>query len=236
MRILLVAATPFEIRPFLDKLHLAGRTGEQLSSYRYKDISIDVLIPGVGMVPTAFHLGRQLSAVQYDLAINAGIAGTFDRSMPLGTVVNVVEDCIPELGAEDGDNFLTVFDLGLTDPDAVPYQGGRLINDTARAEALMAPGRISKLPRVKGITSNTVRGSIQSIDRIRHLSTADLESMEGAAFLYGCLSENVPCLQVRAISNRVEERDRSGWKLDLALKNLNRLLFDILVDIYNPFP
>ena len=227
MKILLVAATFFEIRPFLEKLTLLGKQNEYVSRYRYHDLDIDLLIPGVGMVPTAYLLGRQLALHYYDLAINAGIAGTFHKSLPLGSVVNVVEDCVPELGAEDGDRFLSVFELGLTDPDAQPYRGGKLVNDPQEYN-LPGPGKVIRnLQKVRAITSNTTRGNAQSIARIRRIAEADIETMEGAAFFYACLSEKVPCLQIRSVSNRVEERDKSRWNLDLALKNLNRVLWDI---------
>ena len=227
MRILLVAATTFEIRPFLEKIPLVGIVSEQLSRYQFKDVIVDVLITGVGMVPTAWFLGKQLATEHYDLALNAGIAGTFSKSLAIGSVVTVVEDCIPELGAEDGDHLLSVFDLGLADPDSHPYQGGRLINDSIDEAAMVNLASIGKLPKAKGITSNTVRGNPDSISRIRQLSAADLESMEGAAFLYCCLSERIPCLQLRAISNLVEERDKSRWNLNLALKNLNKVLWEL---------
>ncbi|MCX6268027.1 MAG: futalosine hydrolase [Bacteroidetes bacterium] len=228
MRILLVAATIFEIRPFLDKLHFVGKQSDYLSLYQFKNNQIDVLIPGVGMVPTAFHLGRQLVVQRYELAINAGIAGTYYKYLPLGSVVNVVEDCVAELGAEDGENFLSVFELGLADPDTNPYRGGRLINDCIGSEIPGADEIIRELPNVKAITSNTVRGNVQSIARIQRIADADIESMEGAAFFYACFSEKTPCLQIRAVSNVVEERDKSRWNLDLALKNLNKTLFKII--------
>jgi futalosine hydrolase len=228
MNLLLVSATLFEIRPLLVKLPLVSRKDDRLSTYQYKNSFIDVLVPGVGMVPTAHYLGRQLSLKSYDLAINAGIAGTFNKALQPGLVVNVVEDCVAELGAEDGENFLSVFDLGLTDPDALPYRGGKLINEIPGFGLLSNHDIIGNLPKVKAITSNTVRGNIESIARIQRISRADIESMEGAAFFFGCLSENIPCLQIRSISNMVEERDKSQWNLDLALKNLNKALWDIL--------
>jgi len=228
MRFLLVSATVMEIRPFLDGLPLIEKQSEQLSRYQYKQSVIDVLVPGVGMVPTAYFLGKQLALEHYDLVLNAGIAGTFNKSLPLGSVVNVVEDCVPELGAEDGDQFLSVFQLGLADPDAIPYTSGRLINDILDKKNPVNLEIIRKLPKVTGITSNTIRGNAESIARIRRVAKADLESMEGAAFFYACFSEGVSCLQIRAISNLVEERDKSRWELSLALKNLNRLLMDFL--------
>jgi futalosine hydrolase len=84
---------------------------------------------------------------------------------------------------------------------------------------------------VKSITSNTIRGNVESIARIRRIAEADLESMEGAAFFFACFSERVPCLQVRSISNFIEERDKSRWNLELALKNLNRVLLEIVISI-----
>ena len=181
MNFLLVSATLMEIRLFLDGLPLIEKQSEQLSRYQYKKSVIDVLVPGVGMVPTAYFLGKQLAVQHYDLVVNAGIAGTFNKSLPLGSVVHVVEDCVPELGAEDGDQFLSVFELGLADPDAVPYTNGRLINDILDKKTPVNLEIIRKLPMVTGITSNTIRGNAESIARIRRVAKADLESKIGRA-------------------------------------------------------
>jgi futalosine hydrolase len=233
MHFLLVAATAFEIRHLIDRLPLPGKQSEQLSRYQYKSSTIDVLIPGVGMVPTAYFLGKYLAMQRYDLVINAGIAGTFNKSLPLGSVVNVVEDCVPELGAEDSDRFLSVFELGLADPDVHPYVHGKLVNDIFEIDSMINLEMIRKLPKVIGITSNTVRGNVESIARVQRMAMADLESMEGASFFFACFTERVPCLQIRAISNHVEERDKSLWKLNLALKNLNKVLWNSLNQLIN---
>ncbi len=234
MNILLVSATLFEIRPLLDQMPLITKRSDQLSTYQFKDIIMDVLIPGVGMVQTAYFLGKQMAHKTYDLAINAGIAGTFNASLPLGTVVNVTEDCVAELGAEDGDAFLSIFDLGLADPDTNPYRGGKLVSDSSESDTFLHKEVISKLPKVAAITSNTVRGNADSIARIRRIASADIETMEGAAFFFACISENVPCLQIRAVSNRVEKRDKSSWNLELALKNLNKVLWQLIMSQTRP--
>lgn len=226
MHFLIVSATTMEIRPFLEGLPLIEKQNEYLSRYQLKNSIIDILITGVGMVPTAYFLGKQLERQRYDLIINAGIAGTFNRELPLGTVVNVVEDCVPELGAEDVDQFLSIFELGLADPDSPPYLHGKLVNDILEKDLGINLEIIRNLPKVTGITSNTIRGNAESIIRIRKIAKVDLESMEGAAFFYACLSAGVPCLQIRAISNLVEERNKTHWKLPLALKNLNKLLME----------
>lgn len=228
MHLLFVAATFFEVRPLFDKLRLIGKSSALLSTYKFRDIPVDLLIPGVGMVPTAYHLGRQLSIQSYDLVINAGIAGTYNASLPLGAVVNVTEECIPEFGAEDGTKFLSVFELGLADPDEWPYRNGKLIN-YSNFEPLGS--YLETLIAVKGITTNTVKGSAESIARMRSQSNADIESMEGAAFFYAAAMAGNPFYQIRSISNLVEERDKSRWNLKLSLKNLNNSLEEILSSI-----
>jgi futalosine hydrolase len=57
--------------------------------------------------------------------------------------------------------------------------------------------------------------------------------MEGAAFLFACLSEKIPCAQIRSISNYIEKRDKSRWNVKLALDNLNKSLMEIIREISN---
>jgi len=54
------------------------------------------------------------------------------------------------------------------------------------------------------------------------------ESMEGAAFFYACKQAGVPCLQIRAVSNYVEKRNRDAWQIGLAIKNLNSFAAEFL--------
>jgi len=228
MKILLVAATAFEISPFLNKLNFVQKTDDFLQQYRLNDTSIDVLIPGVGMMVTAFHMGRQFSLEKYDLSINAGICGSYTHTIRIGDVVEIIEDCLSELGAENKEQFLSVFDLGLLDPNSKPYINGKLIK-TLKTESKV----LEKLPKVKGISVNTVHGNRKSIEQVKSLFSPVTESMEGAAFLYASLSERIPCTQIRAVSNYVEERDKTKWDLTIALKNLNIVLFNFVKELDN---
>src|SRR5262245_4790750 len=105
------------------------------------------------MVATAAWCSRTLGGDSYDLALNLGICGSFDRTLGLGTPVHVVSDCLPELGAEDGDAFISIHDLGLLGRGEFPFRDGRLMNDAPPANATLA-----QLPPVRGITVNTAHG------------------------------------------------------------------------------
>lgn len=51
---------------------------------------------------------------------------------------------------------------------------------------------------------------------IGHTSGCDVEAMEGFAVLRACALAGVPAIEVRAISNAIEEADRAQWQFDEA--------------------
>ncbi|MFM7217632.1 MAG: futalosine hydrolase [Bacteroidota bacterium] len=202
MKVLLVAATAAEVQPVLDRIG-SGFGNRHLST----------LIAGVGMTAFTHALTKRLSEEKFDLILNVGIAGSFDPALPLCSVVAVVSDCFYELGAEDGTEFIPADRLGLVSTVHVSPE---------------FPGPIGSLPAVKGITVSRVHGEDASIALALQRAPAQVESMEGASFYYVCNKEHVPCLQIRAISNRVERRNRADWNIPGALHALADAVNDYL--------
>lgn len=204
MKILMVAATAAESEPLRTKFE-AGTIG----------CHVDFLHTGIGMVAMAYALTRRLSEESYDLVLNAGVAGAIRPSLPIGSVVVVGADHIYELGAQDGERFITFGEIGLPAADKIV------------PEKLYLPDPLL-WPVVSAVTVNTVHGEENSIGRLRSRTDAAVESMEGAAFYYVCNGFSVDCLQLRAISNMVERRNREAWDLPLALNNLSAAVFGLL--------
>ena len=193
---------------------------QALSASRH---SIEILKTGVGMVATAAWCSRALARSSYDLALDVGVCGSFDAALGPGAVVHVVSDCIAELGAEDGERFLSIHELQLLDPNEFPFTGGRLVNGSPPASAAL-----DRLPRVSAITVSTVHGGEATIAAAVERFTPQVESMEGAAFMYACLIHGVPFAQVRAVSNVVERRNRAAWKIEEAIRNLSSVMVEIV--------
>ncbi len=217
MNILIVSATEFEIKPLLDYLEIEQPAFGLNSScnLQIKNNNISVLITGVGMVNTAFMLGKHLTN-DYDLVLNVGVCGSFSKSFDLAEIVHVIKDVLSELGAEDGDNFLTYDQLNL--PGIYQF-----CNKFKLSNSL-----INSLPVVNGITVNTVHGNETSIKKVKQVFNPDIESMEGAAFYASCLNYTFQYTQIRAISNYVEKRDKSKWQMPLAIKKLNQFLINFI--------
>jgi len=200
MKILIVAATRPEIAPLYVHFNLPQKDFVQTAEF-------DILVTGVGMTATAFALGQRLSS-KYNLVLNLGIAGSFDQTIPLGSVLNIVSDELAELGAEDKSGFIGIEELGLGKSKFSTHH--HLLNDL-----------LNSLKKVSGITVNRVHGNEKSITEVIRRLDPGTESMEGAAVFYCCEQTGTPCLQVRSISNYVEPRNKEGWKIGLAVKNLN---------------
>ncbi|MBK7474784.1 MAG: futalosine hydrolase [Haliscomenobacter sp.] len=220
MRILIVAATGFELLPFTRFLEEKFvRSGEY--TFQKGAVQVSVLITGVGITMTTYALARLFPFQRFDLAINAGIAGAFHREPSLGDVVEVSADTMGDLGVEERDGrFASVFSLGLCDPNLAPFTDGWLHNPDREGLAF--------LPKVSGITVHKVHGSEERIREVRELYHADVETMESAAFFYVCLQEKIPFLAIRSISNYVEPRNREAWNISLAIENLNQVLIGII--------
>lgn len=223
MRLLIVAATEPEIAPLLEELSFYAEKNPRLKSYEINGRTVDVLITGIGMTATAAWVSRTLAIESYSAALNVGLCGSFDRTIALGEVVGVVEDCIAYVGAEDDKKFLSLSDLNLQSDDEFPYVGGKLISSGGSDFTTLG-----SLKNCRGITVNLVHGNKASINAITKRLHPQVESMEGAGFYYACAIAGVPALQVRSVSNYVERRNRDAWQIGLAVKNLNNAILEFL--------
>jgi futalosine hydrolase len=206
--ILVTAATAIEISPFIHLL----RKGEAGNN------NIDVLITGIGLTASTYHISKQLLLKKYDLVIQAGVAGSFSASVPPGNVVAIGQDTIADQSVIELNKLKTLFDLKLVPHNQYPYQKGWLMNP--HKEILKKSG----LKTVKGISVNQISTSKQIIKFYREMFNPVTESMEGSALHYVCLMENIPFLQIRSISNYIGERNKKNWDMKQSVINLNKEL------------
>lgn len=192
--------------------------------YRFHHLHLHILISGVGMLESSYRLSEYLSQNTIDIALMIGVAGG-SQSTQIGEAAVVQTEELMDGVWEDG-YFKTVFDLGLADPDALPYRDGVLLADLPKLFWAEAPSK-------KSITVGTIIDDVQWCEERLAMAEATLESMEGAAFYYVCGKKCVSSLQVRGISNHVGVRDKSLWKIEEALQSANVLLLQILQNIAN---
>lgn len=214
MYILLVSATNNEISTTME--WLASNKGLVNGN------EVEVLITGIGSAMTSYALARQLLWRSPELVLQAGIGGSFSEKYPPESVVFVADEVFADLGAIQNDEFIDIFDLGLADANEYPYTNRHLINPDT--DQWIKYG----LPFVKGATINCISSTDAQVQLIRRKFNPEIESMEGAALHYTCLMEQIPFMQLRAVSNFAGERDKNKWKMKEATAVLNEKLKRIL--------
>ncbi|MEP7277607.1 MAG: futalosine hydrolase [Bacteroidota bacterium] len=215
MNHLLIAATIQEITPYL----------AWLKTMPAKNKLPDVLICGIGLTATAYHLTRQLQQKPYGLVIQAGVAGCFSKKLSLGSVVVVKKDAIADEGVVEQAQLKTLFDLRLVPANRFPYTKTWLVNPNV--DLLKKTG----LRQVKGISVNEITTARQKINFYEKGFNALTESMEGAALHYACLMENIRFVQIRALSNYVGERNKKYWNMSESIINLNTKLIQLVQNL-----
>lgn len=202
MKLLYVAATEFEISPFLKAIP-----------------GIEFLITGIGVPATIYQLCRRVNLARYDLVIQAGVGGSFG-SMGIGEVAFISSDCFADLAVRENEVLHTLFEKDFLDKNEFPFTNATLDNPIDFS-------RFLKIANVKAITVNQLTDDVLYSRQMQEKFSADIESMEGAAFHYVCLQEKIPFVQIRSVSNMVGVRDKSQWKLSEAIKVLNLNLIEL---------
>ncbi|MCX8020363.1 MAG: futalosine hydrolase [Chitinophagaceae bacterium] len=214
MKILITAATAKEIKPFLQ---LYRKNPEILHPHK-----ADVLISGVGLTSTTYHLMRYLFMSRPGLIIQAGVAGCFDRKIPLASVFAIERDTIADESVLEVENLKTLFDLKLTPHNKFPFKKGWLINPD---KTLLKGCGLQVVP---GVSVNQITTNRKIIQFYRERFSPVTESMEGAALHYVGMMEHIPFLQLRSLSNYIGERNKEKWNMKEAITNLNAQLIRII--------
>ena len=211
MNILIVSATKMEVE--LAKEQLQGTT------------NITFHITGVGMLPAAVYLTKLAIIHKPDLIIHVGIAGCFDTSLELGSVVLVQEEIMGDTGVEENGEWKDLFQTKFIAPDEAPFSNSRLVNQH------LSNYNNLQLPAVTALTVNEITTRTERIAQLKALYNPTIESMEGAALHYVGNDLNIPYLQIRGLSNYIGERDKSKWLIKEAVENANKVLIETVLGI-----
>ena len=145
---------------------------------------VETLCTGIGPVEAALATAAALAAGRYDAVLHVGIAGAHSLEPPALV-----------LGSE------AVYCDIVDDRSTLP----RVVRELPDLELLAAARRALPEAVVRPIgTSGRVGGG----------TGCDVEAMEGFGVLRAARLASVPALELRAISNAVDEPDRARWRFD----------------------
>lgn len=203
MSLLVTAATDFEMQTFTE----AG--GEEGTLQ---------LITGIGPVETTLSLScflhEQLTEV--DAVLNFGIAGAYlyngtELQAEMLDICLAEQEILGDLGICLQNRIERFTATGLQVKDSFVLDQDLL---AAAGQALDDAGVAHK--QGVFITVNCATGTLKRGQMLGRSFQGLCENMEGAAVARVCQQFRIPCLEVRCISNMVEDRNRENWQLQQA--------------------
>lgn len=177
--------------------------------------SIDIIAAGVGPAEAAARTAAALLSADYRLVVSAGIGGGFPGRAAIGSIVIADAIVAADLGAETPEGFIPVDELG--------FGTARAAVDSEWSMRMLSGIAAAGLPVLHGpiITASTVTGTAATAAaRASSVPGAAAEGMEGYGVATAAQIRQIPCAEIRAISNPVGPRDRSAWRIPEALQSL----------------
>ena len=221
--ILLLAAVEAECRSVLTQMTRVlseggGRRGE-IAGRRCR-----LLTTGVGPANAAHILTREAEREMPRIVAQFGIGGAYVPSgLAVGDVAVASEEIYGDLGAESPDGWLSMKQIGFPTVSGPAPLYNRFPLDSERAERVASAcgGSVGAFLTVSTCTGTAARAAL-----LYERFGAVCENMEGAAAAHVCAAYGLPFVELRGISNLIENRDRSRWRIKEAVLAAGRAVMD----------
>ena len=225
--IALLSAVPFEAGRILRSLSGAGKPSRDITTGRLGMLKVAHMSSGPGIANAASAATLLIERYSPSALVIFGIGGAYHGSgLATGEVAAAESETFAELGAMTPRGFLSAKDIALS----TLTRGSRKYYGTFELDRKLlklASGHTAASGPF--LTVSTVSGTLRGAKELmaRH-GDALCENMEGAAAANVCARYGVPMLEIRGISNMVEERDTGKWEKKTAAENSQAALLEIL--------
>jgi futalosine hydrolase len=190
---------------------------------------------GVGKINAAAVTSALIERFRPRLVINLGCAGAYPGSgLSIGDLAVASEEILGDEGVltSKGWQDLSYMNLPALVQGSRRYYNSIPLSKHAAEKAMqLADCYGVKLVRGRFVTISTCSGSKQRGEELAGQFGAVSENMEGAAVALTCLRYSINCLEIRGISNMVEERDIRGWDIPRAVEAAQRFVLKYLEEL-----
>lgn len=234
-RIVVTASTMMEISLLVKQTEAASVSGGgQLELFRAELGGKELLLArtGIGKVNGAWAATVLLERFAPDLLVNTGCGGAFPGcGLSVGDLAVADSECLADEGVRTPQGWQGLDLIGIP----VSHRGGeRIFNrvplDAERArhahDAACSRGFRALLGPF--LTVSTCSGTTEQGEELLRRFPGICENMEGGAVAQVAFGYGVPMLEVRGISNMVEDRDLARWDLKRAVEEAQRFLLHYL--------
>jgi futalosine hydrolase len=199
------------------------------------NIPVAICVGGVGKINAAAATAAMIERLEPQLIINTGCAGAYmDSGLSIGDLVIANFEVL----GDDG----SITSAGWLDLQAMQLPYFKSISQLYFNEIPLSGNAIKSALKVathygiavtvgRSATVSTCSGSLEQGDLLAVRCNAITENMEGAAVALTSLRYNIDCLEIRGISNMVEERNMDSWNIKLAVRNAQDFVLKYLEEL-----
>jgi futalosine hydrolase len=236
--ILILAATPQEIVLLEHALGTAIRKNTVAFDYAegiLGNVPVVICAGGIGKINAAAATAALIERCHPRLVINTGCAGAYlESGLTVGELAVASDEFAGDEGVLTSEGWQDLSFMGIP---AVRhsnrlYHNAIPLSEPAAQKAIkLADCYGVKLVHGRFITVSTCSGTRRRGEEISHMFHGICENMEGAAVAQTCLRYGIDCLEIRGISNMVDERDMSTWNIPQAVEAAQRFVLKYIEEL-----
>ncbi|SKA14905.1 futalosine hydrolase [Trichlorobacter thiogenes] len=236
--ILIMAAVPRELELLVNTLQDPYCDTDATFSATEGNIGATRLVccaGGVGKANAASAATSLVERYRPELIIITGCGGAYPGSgLSVGDLALASDEIFGDEGVDTPTGWL---DLGqmelplLTKGVRSWYNSIPLARHEAQKAMKLAGSHGIQLVRGRFVTVSSCSGTKGRGQELARRYQAVCENMEGASIALTALRYGIPCLEIRGISNLVEDRDMSRWDISRAVEAAQRFVIKIVEEV-----
>lgn len=237
----LLSAVPFEGSVILKNLKkVSDKVSGDVTFYNGKihNKSVIYLTSGIGKTNASHATTILIEKFSPGVIIHFGVGGAYPSSgLKTGDIAVAEKEIYGDEGVCLKDGFRTSEVIGI--PFLVKskkkyfneFPLDKKLLEKALDSFNLVTHHVSPITKIKSGPFVTVSTSTGTFKRARELEkkyNALCENMEGAAVAHICTLYGIPLVEIRGISNIVEDRNKKKWNLKLAAENCQKMVMEFL--------
>ena len=193
---------------------------------------------GIGKINAAAATAALIERHQPRLVINTGCAGAYLASgLTVGELAVASDEYLGDEGVLTSAGWQELRFMGI--PTVVhgsqQYHNSIPLSMHAAEKAMLLADCLGvKLVCGRFITLSTCSGTRQRGLELAHRFHGICENMEGAAVAQTCLRYGIDCLEIRGVSNLVDDRDMKKWDVPRAVEAAQRFVLKYIEELDRP--
>lgn len=225
----LIAPTPFESKELRREIKPTPHEElKTISEGKLHGKHIVFTHCGVGKVNAAHSATLILENYNIDLLILFGIAGAYSGS--IGDVAVAESESYGEEGVltKEGWKPMEFTGFPLSKKEKEYYNTFPMDADSVRFALSVSKDMGFNVNSGNFVTVSHCSGTREAGEIMKMRHNGICENMEGAAVAHICVLYGIPMLEIRGISNMVDNRDMEKWNIPLAVSHCNKVVSEVV--------